>query len=199
MAIPKIITKTDREAKDKRRRNLMTVFVSIILIASIAGFSLNWNESEEVKYKEFKFVQTENGAWKTKADGYEIQTTLLPGDVKNISLYGVASLNDFSGKIYYIAKSWNIPALQEFSLVINAEQFQQACLPEEANETECIDSPLKSCNDASSSSPVIIFKNTNETSAEYSNYCLVLNTDLNDSMSSIKTVDRVIFALYGIL
>jgi len=199
MAIPRLITKTDKESRDKKRRNLMTIFVSIILLASIAGFSLDWGGgNEEIKYNGFKFVQTEAG-WKTNANGYDIQTTLLPGDVENISLQGVASLNDFGGKIYYIAKSWNMPALQELSLVINAEQFQQACLPEEGNETGCADSPLKNCDDASSSSPVIIFKDANETSAEYSNYCLVLNTDLNDSTSSIKIVDRVIFALYGIL
>ena len=198
MAIPKLITKTDKEAKDKRRRIFMTIIVAVILITSIAGFSLNWNESEEVKYNGFKFVSTETG-WKTKAGGYEVQTMLLPGDVENISLYGVASLNDFGGKIYYIAKSWNIPALQELGMHLQAEQFQQACLPEGENETGCSDVPLKSCNDASSGSPVIIFKNADKTSAEYSSYCLVLNTDLNDSMSSIKVADRVIFALYGII
>ena len=198
MALPKLITKTDKEVRDKKMRNLMTVFVSIILLASIAGFSLDWGGGNEaVKYNGFKFVKTETG-WQTNANGREIITTLLPGDVENISMQGVASLNDFSGKIYYIAKSWNMQALQELSLVINAEQFQQACLPEEGNETDCSDLPLKDCNYANANQPVVIFKNANETSAEYSGYCLVLNTDLDDSMSSIKVVDRVIFALYGL-
>ena len=197
--IPKLSTKARIEEKSKKSRNLMTIFVAVILLASIAGFAFEFNTSEQTKYKEFKFSQAANGLWQTSVNGKSIQTSLLPQDVENITISGSIDLNDFSGKIYYIAKSWNMQAMQELGNTLNAKQFQPACLPEQENETDCSDLPLKSCSDASFNQPIIIFKEANETSAEYSNYCLVLNTDLNDSSSSAKAADAAIFKINGIL
>jgi len=193
--IPKIQTAKERESKTKRRNILMTLFVVVILGVSTAGYALMQNDSAEKKaYNGFTFLRTENG-WQPKK--IDLFTLFLPQEVENISYSGYLSIEDFKGNAYVIAEtSEGISAANEFLKALPLAKMNRACLPEQENETFCNELPLKSCEDAGFGNSIIIFKENNETSIVYKNYCLEIN---GNGQEMIKASDKALFILYDII
>jgi hypothetical protein len=195
MKIARIETAQERERKEKRMRTIMAIVVTLLLGASTAAYALMETSSTEKKeYNGFKFTQTDSG-WKEKKTG--ITTSYLPSDVENITLNGNPGLDDFSGNAYVAAlSSQEITAVNELLRTLSIEKASPACSVRYENESFCADLPIKSCNDASKGSNVIIFESSNETSIDYGNYCITIKGSSEDA---VKSADRIIFALYSII
>jgi len=173
----------------------MAVFVIVILGASIAGYALMDTQSSEKKsYNGITFSKTDSG-WQPKK--MSIVTSYLPQDVENITVDGVLNLNDFSGTVYVNALgNADLNSANELIKTLKVSKATLSCSPENENESFCSDLPIKSCADASSGSEVIVFESSNETSVKYSNYCLTIN---GQSDETLKAIDRAIFGLYSII
>ena len=195
MNIRKIVTKTEREEKDRKMKIWLTVFIVVVMAASTAGFAVEFSSDsgESKKYNGIKFTLTEQG-WQPK--GYPIATSYLPQEVENISSSGTFSYMDFNAKAYLISAPYMQSEALELLRYLPINNLQQACLEEEENVSYCSDLPLKGCEDASTDSGVIIFKESNETSIEYGNYCLQIQ---GDSGNVLKAIDKALFIAYGIM
>ncbi|MBU2522825.1 MAG: hypothetical protein KKE23_00860 [Nanoarchaeota archaeon] len=191
----KIVTRAEREEKDKRLKFWLAIFIVGIMAASTAGFALNFSSDNEESrtYGDLKFTITEQG-WQPK--GYSIATSYLPQDVENISSKGTFSYTDFNSKVYLISAPYMQNEAIELLRYLPITNLQQACSKEDENISHCADVPLKSCEDASSQSAIIIFKESNETSIDYSGYCLQIQGDSEDIL---KAADKALFIAYGII
>jgi hypothetical protein len=193
--IPKIKSKEEIEKKERKTRLFMAVFVTVILGASTAAYALmDTNPVEKKKYNDFTFYQTDEG-WKAK--NLDFTTSYIPQDVENISVSGELNLNDLSGNAYLIAfGNKELSAATELVRTLPLEKVSIACAIEKENESFCYDLPIKSCEDAASGSPVIIFSEANESSVAYNSYCLEIKSNEEEA---IKAADRVIFGLYDVI
>ena len=196
MKLPKIQSAEEKQKKEQRLKLFMAIFVTVILGASTAAYALmETGSSTNKKYGDFTFIRSDNGGWQLKKTS--IVTSYLPQDVKNITLTGSPKLDDFSGTLYFNALGTvEISAANELLKLLPSEKAILSCSPENENESFCADLPLKSCADASSGMPVISFEQSNETSASYSNYCLIINSD---NENALRVMDRIIFELYSVI
>ena len=84
----------------------------------------------------------------------------------------------------------------EFLRHLPIQNLQLACLEEDENVSYCANVPLKSCDDASSQSAILIFKEGNQSSIDYSGYCLEAESK---SGEMLMVADRALFVAYGIM
>jgi hypothetical protein len=200
MKLRKIETDKEKEEKNHKRNRTIGVIITLIMLFSTIAFAFmestgNSSSSGKAKYKNYDFKITETG-WHTESSGKNVTTTFLPQDVENISSPAFIS-NNFGEIAYFIANTYDErTAAEELSKSIQAQRMQFACLPEDSEEDFCKELPLKNCTDASSSSGIIIIHEKNETSIEYSNFCLTINAN---SSEMIKAADRAIFGMYNII
>ena len=200
MKLRKIETDKAKEEKTRKRNRIIGILISLIMLGSIMSIAFiesgtNSSSSGKAEYKNYKFKITETG-WQTESNGQNITTTLLPQDVENISSPAFIS-NNFGDIAYFIADSYDERiAADELSKSILAQRMQFACLPKDSEEDFCKELPLKNCTDASSSPGIIIIQENNETSIEYDNFCLTINSN---SSEMIKAADRAIFGMYNII
>lgn len=183
------------EKKRSKTQMFLAIFILGILGLSTAGYAVFYSSGSNTlsqKYKGISFRQTDNG-W--QGEGFEFYTSFLPQDVESIPFSGVPRLEDFSTRVYFVTASSDIPA-REWANSVPMQSFQLACLPEEANLTGCEELPLKDCSSASSDSAVIIFKESNVTSASYSPFCFTVS---GDEAGAVKAVDKALFLMSGII
>lgn len=194
MKIKKIVTKSELEAREKKLRTWMAVFIVVIMAASTAGFAINFASNEnEVKYNDIKFTATQYG-W--QPEGYDFYTSYLPQDVENFTFDGSFSYSDFSSKVYLISPPYLQNSLMELLRALPMQNLQFACLEEDKNLTYCDNVPIRSCMDANSEAGVIIVKESNESSISYNNYCLEIQGEEQD-MQALS--DRALFEAYDII
>jgi len=203
-------SKEERDKKIKKRNLFLGVIIAIVMIGGTVGWAFLSGDTGNVgqkNYNGFNFVQTEN-YWQTQIDlqgqKFLLQTSFLPGEVENVtSNFGNLDLNSFAGKGVYIIA--NFPgerqAAIEFAInlqnLLNRVQF--ACLKEDANESFCIDKPIKSCEDADQNTAIITIhesEDINSTTIDYNSGCLTIAGTAGDV---IRAMDKGIFSMFGVI
>lgn len=177
----------------KNTKKLVTIGIAVffifIMATSVIELYFSNRQKEDVyEYNSIKFVNTGNGWLAYLKDGRPLFIVSNPKDLENTTItpLNIASLN-YAEKIYlsYNPKERNRIALSEFLREIKfTPRIVYAC-PED-NEL-CFKLPLKTCNDATSTAPIILMKEANETSVTFINSCLTIQgKDLT------KIVDKLI-------
>ncbi|MBU2496851.1 MAG: hypothetical protein KJ767_02225 [Nanoarchaeota archaeon] len=205
---------TSKRTGEKKRNTfgmIITLFIAIMFLGSTIGYifySENQDNNNEIHtYKNYKFVQTDYG-WQTNTDYGQIATTYLPEETKDIECdcvflnYQTLQAN----KAYVVAlTSSERYAANELLRNFQFNNVQLACLPEDANNSECENIPLKSCKNADSSTRIIIFKEKEIISEGenmsklvsgkigFDNNCLII-----EGKDLIKVSDKVIFKIFEI-
>ncbi len=193
--IPKIISAEEREKKSKRLNTFMVIFMIVILGGSTAAYALFETEgSSKKKFDDFTFLQTANG-WNLKKTG--LYFSYVPQDVENISSKGTFEIENFRDNVYIVAQgTTELLAANELIQNIGPKKATLACLPDQENETLCIDLPLKSCDSAEYGNAVVIIKEANETAVTSDNYCLKIEAAREDMM---KSADNALYKFFKIL
>lgn len=194
MKLPKIISKEEQEAKEKRRNRLMTILIVFILLASTAAFALTSNKTENVKYNGFTFLKSENG-WNVK--NTDILTTFLPADVENISS-PVISADDFKKNVFYLAMTNSEQAAaNELNRAFykNIEKAQLACSAKYENESFCSELPVKSCGNEGTEL-IIEIEEAENSSISFTDNCMSIKGNEADLL---KSADKIIFSAYNII
>lgn len=203
--IPRFRTAKEREAKEQKTKRLLSILVVLILALSVVAFALiSYNEEGqpgEERYRNYAFTREREG-WQTKVDDFYLLTTYLPQEVESINHSGILQREDFESIIYFVAKTENErKAANELDRALDlvALQKELACLPQDYNESACVNMTLKDCNNAGFIQKIVVFKEneeTNETSIEYKSNCLTIE---GNSMNIMRAADKVIFLLFGII
>lgn len=201
--LPRLKTVREREVKEQKTKRLFSILVISILALSVAAFALisysPQGELGEEIYHNYIFTREREG-WQTEVNNFYLLTTYLPQEVEGINHSGILKLEDFQNVVYFVAKSESErKAANELDRVLLALKKEITCLPQDSNESACINMSVKSCGDASFIQKIIVFEEneeTNETSIEYKNNCLTIK---GDSINLIRAIDKVIFLLFGVI
>lgn len=192
--------------KKQRTRNIIigVVIIAVMVLSSLGYVVLEREPGQQQggqTYNNFTFTQIEDG-WQTKAQGYNVTTIFLPQETLNASS-GNVRLFDFSNKIIFIVISSKDTEYLTYDLFRNLQDINQrmqfACPVEQENSSFCLETnlPLKSCDDASLDTKIMIIKD-NETQVGYSynESCLTIKGTSSDV---VKATDNFIFKLFGII
>lgn len=183
----------------ERKKLLIGIFLSLILISSTLGFVLSYtnfknddqaSKSGEININGIKIQESQTGVFYVDNNGVKVVFNYLPDDLKDIN---VSKPNFLTDKVYIIfdpeEKDDNLDyLLGKISLGLNSANFKTvlACSKEE----NCnIDVPVKDC-----SSYAVYIKKDNESKAYNMDKCLILqgdNTNLN------MLVDKINYKLLG--
>lgn len=189
---------TEKKESLFSKKRTLTYFMGGFIIMIMIASALNmWKgEKEETyDYHGLKFIKTEQGFWAAYKGQQQIVLTYSPEDLENIDLPANVGMISYSQKMYISTddiKS-NARVMDYFRKNIGITELKPyACVEDMPG---CENLPLKSCEDATQSQAVVVFKKAEETKVSYKANCLTME---GDSESLIKAVDKLKFTLEGI-
>ena len=176
----------------KNKKKMVTlgiaVFFIFIMATSVLELYINADNEETYDYNGVKFVNTGNGWLVYLASGRAIYIVSNPNELENITIspINLASLS-FVQKAYlsFNPNERNRVALTELQRELKPLPRLVAACPEDNDQ--CANLPIKACDDASTSTAVILLKETNETSVTFINNCLSIQ-----GKELTKIVDKLI-------
>lgn len=181
--------------KDKKKLITFGIafFFILIMATSVLELYIGGSDKEEVyDYNSLKFVNTGNGWLAHKQDGRQVYIVSNPKDLENITINSVNLGNlNFAQKAYlsYNPKERNRVALSEFIREIKISPRLVAACP--VDNDACANLPIKTCDDATTSTAIILIQETNETSVTFINNCLTIKgKDLTKVMDKLILVTQ---------
>lgn len=194
-----VIEKEKKETFFNKKRIVTTVigiFIIGIMVLSVLDLSINnKQDTEKTVYKGVNFIRTQN-SWLGYKDNKPIFLINNPSTLDNISIE-INNLDLFS----FTAKNY-ISSIPEDGLANSISYFFSkiklqrnpinACYKDTKS---CKDLVIKTCDDATRTTGVIIFKYSNETKVNLSGTCLTFEGDNEDL---IKHVDKLTLKINGL-
>ena len=183
----RIETKEQMEKKKKRNQMILGAAMIFLLTASVAGYSIMNNASQETsKVTEYGIdFYRQNGMWLAEfgEDTFIFQN--LPSEVSSVEVQINLTLGQYySNPLYFINANQGAPEILnnigKFIL-----RYQEACLENETCEGNL---PIKDC-----SNNLFIFEAGNETKVYQDENCVYIAGD------SVKGADAFLYKVLGII
>ncbi|MBT3985341.1 hypothetical protein HOD38_01310 [archaeon] len=178
-----------------KRKELYTYLVGIfiIMLMVLSVVNLNSDEPEQVEYNGLTFVATESGFLAYTEEGEQVVVLSNPEELKELEIEEISlgSLTSLSKMYISLNPEDNYRnAVYDFYNNIELSTWTtEACY--EDNEL-CSTLPIKTCEDATESIGVIIFKEDNETILSLDDNCLTIQ-----GKDLLKVTDKLILDQYG--
>lgn len=181
--------------KDKKKLITFGIafFFILIMATSVLELYIRGGDNEETyDYNSLKFVNTGNGWLAYKLDGRPIYIVSNPKDLENITInqinLGTLSLVQ-KAYLSYNPKENNRLALSEFAREIKLTPRIVTACP--VDNDACANLPIKTCDDATTTTAVILIQETNDTSVTFINNCLAIKgKDLTKVMDKLILVTQ---------
>lgn len=194
-----VIEKVKKEPVFNKKKLItlgLGIFIISIMVLSIFELSVfNKQDVEKVEYKGVNFVQTQNG-WLGYKDNTPISLINNPSTLENISIdINNLDLFSFTAKNYisFIPEDGLEGSISYFFNKIKLKKNPVNACYEDTKS--CKDLVIKTCDDATRTTGVIIFKYSNETKVNLSGTCLTFEGD-NENL--IKYVDKLTLKMGGL-
>lgn len=190
--------------KQKKKANWMAWFIVILMVGSAFGVMLgSFSSNRKLEYNGYKFAESDN-FWILKLDGKKYEFNYYPAEVEdiNVSEKAIATLK---GKPYfYISINPYDEDYAEYMDFFRLELNQK--LNDHSGtyissgvlrETEKYNLPEITCENATSSVPVVVLMKSSETSIVYEDNCVLVNAKTGNDFIALK--DRLLYELMGII
>ena len=177
----KIKTQEEIEKSQKFKSWILTAFLLLILVGSVAGYAFYQRDpSITTSNSSSGKVQELGNQWVLNLNGNNFYFSNSPDSVKNISVNIAFSLQDYSGKVLYISSD-NDAVSSEIAntLGLVAQRTQLACY---GNCTK--DLPNKDCKDY-----MVVFNEMNESRIYQKDNCVFIEGEF-------KAADAFLYKLF---
>jgi hypothetical protein len=189
----KIITKEERERRNKRNYLIFGIILILILIISGFGYAFNSREEEDIKkvrYNGIEFIKDASGYWRFNINGNSFITQYNPEETKDINLLSFSSIDNYANKPLYFVGDYNEP---NFEIARNLNAFvlksQGACLDENCTK----DLPIKEC---SADNIIVINEPTDESEGiTQRENCIYIVSNIQNQT---RYADAFLFKILGI-
>lgn len=185
----------------KHKEAYMAIFIIIIMMASGAGFVMNYNTQgqNDIRYNDRVFKFEEN-VYTTEIEGEKVNFYNSPRIIENVTV-PEQFVNKIKGSSsFYITKDSDSSLLEDINTITRDmasvlfstdEIYVQKALTTNSSE----EVPTATCD---SGKTVIYMKESNKGSAEMNgNNCLVLN--IRDRFDAIRYRDAIVYRFYDII
>jgi len=164
---------------------LIGIFIIMLMVLSVINLD---SDDESIEYNNLKFASSSNGYLTYNSEDEQIiiltnPTELLNLETESISLNGLSSFekiyislspnDDYQNAVYDFSRNIPLPTLQVLACYEDHE--------------DCSDLPLKTCEDATETNGIIIFKEDNETLLSFDDNCLTIQ-----GKDLLKVTDKLI-------
>jgi len=190
----KIISREDRDKKNKRNQIIVGIFLIGIMIFGTLGYAFSGNsedKKEVLRYKGIDFIKDDSEYWRFNIQGVDFITKYNPEEVEDVDADMSLFINDYKNKPLYFISEFQEPI---FELGGNLNQFvlriNEACLDEE----NCLGNlPIKNC----SIDNVVVFEEVlNESGKIYQeDNCIFISADWNEQ---VRYSDAFLFEILGV-
>lgn len=190
--------------KEKINRKVVWgAFIAIIMVSSVFGviFGSFAPSENKVDYGEFSF-ERRGDYWVTKVNKKNVQFYFFPSEVEYVNLSREVADRLLNTKMLYVTYNPNQTIVEGVALV----QFDlQKTLYDNfgiyvANALTIKESdviPVITCENATSFVPVVEFRESNTTSIDLENNCIVVEAEETRDVFLIR--DRLVYGLLGII
>ncbi|MBW2981481.1 hypothetical protein KY343_01245 [Candidatus Woesearchaeota archaeon] len=189
-----------KEKDNKLARNLVTLFIVILMVGSVVGYMFGRDSGETYKYNDYKFLRAGN-KFILKINGADIEFDYLPLDVSDINISSEI-LNKLSNKIEIDSTYDKDNKFKEGISVAqyDLEQYFNIIGIYFVNGLTAENDygmPIITCNTITESVPVLYFKESNQTKIWIENDCII--AEARSEIDFIRIKDRMIYGLLGVL
>ncbi len=189
-----------RKQESKLGRNLVTIFIVVLMVGSVMGYMFGRDSGEVLKYNEYKFSRT-NNKFILKVNKQDVAFDYFPSDVEDIEI-NPEILDKLSNKIEIDSTYDNNSKFKEGISVAQYDldiyfdivgiHFVKGLTTENNYGLVIIE-----CEDATPNVPVLYFKESNETKVWIKDDCII--AEAKNEFDIIRIKDRLIYGLYGII
>ena len=189
-----------KEKKNVLSKNVMTIFIVIIMVGSVIGYMFGRNSSESFKYNGYKFLRRDNKLV-LKINKIEFGFDYFPSSVEDIEISSEI-LDRLSGVIeidstYDNSSKWKegISVVQydlERYFEITGTYFIKGLTDE--NDYGL---PVITCENATAKTPVLYFKESNQTKIWLDDNCVI--AEAKSEIDFIRIKDRLLYGLLGVI
>ncbi len=155
---------------------LMGIFIISLMVFSVLYYGLDTSDTKEVEYKGLTFTQTNLGWQAYTEDDQRILIQSDPSTLDSETLVGSADFS-FLQDLQKVYVSFNPYSDVSFALTDFEQNMQgNAVLVASCYEPSdaCVQLPIKTCDDATSTTGVVIFKESDSNSVTLDGNCLVV-------------------------
>ena len=191
----------EEQKKFWSKRNIVALFIIIVMVGSSAGFIFGRDEGYSSKYNGFKFKLI-NNVWLTKINGKEVRFHLHPTEVENLSVSNDSIKKLDSPSIYFTFEAGKnlqyIDMIRYEFITSLQEQLNTYVASGVLNATEAYkDFPVIDCINATADMPVLKLIFSNETKAYSEGNCVIAEAQSEREMLAIS--DRIRYGLFGVI
>jgi hypothetical protein len=185
------------------KKVIWSIFIAIIMVSSVFGviFGSFAPSGNRVNYKGFSFYKS-GEYWVAKINKENIYFFFLPSEVEDINISDAVITKLSNTKMFYLTYHPNQTIVKDIALA----QFQlQRVLHHHlgiyvasaltTNSSNTI--PVVTCENATAFVPVVEFRESNTTSINLDNNCVVIEVESTRDVFMMK--DRLVYALLGII
>ena len=187
--------------KEKSKKTfiiVITTFIALSMIVSIFAVVVD-NQGSKLEYNNQKFTLTEQG-YKTKINGNYYIFQYFPAEIESITLTPEAKslLDNSQGLIVLFdpnADSENLLYL-DFARFSMDEKLDRQIFFAVTNESAAYALPVLSCQNATSSLPIIYFNLSTEVSVTNDGSCIIANAKLREILG---VEERMVYHMLGVM
>jgi len=183
-----------RKEKKNYSGVIMTIFLAVIMVTSIAGFLITDQSTPVVRYNGVKFTATQNG-WQSTIGGQKYLFSFTPKDVEYLSsppfpkdIPEIDVTSDFDSKSAESIASATFEMIDALS-----KRGVYVRYGFTSNSTAL---PVLTCADATSSVPVLYFIEGNVTELKPEGACIYVTA--RSGADFLLLADRIIYHMMGI-
>lgn len=186
-----------RQGKKKILTYVLVLFIAFIMVSSIIGFiqTGTGDNANFYEYKGNRYIAQGNG-WLTYIENKPIVLSYGPVDLEQINPGFDLNQIVFADKVYL---SFN-PAENIQRAIIDLTKninFNKPLINSCFSDSElCANLPLKTCEDASIDTVVILLKESNKTEISFENNCLAIE---GESDFIIRVIDKLVLTSLGLV
>jgi len=189
--------------QEKRTSAIWALFIAFIMVSSVIGYAIfGGGAAQKQSYGKYKFTRTEQG-WFTKIDNQKVFFNFHPLELENINLSQDIIDSIKNTNMLYLA----FDPEQRYLDYIDLTRFQLTesfwalfqIYPESAvtSSSSKYNMTIINCTNATSTVPVIFFKQSNETGFDKQDDCIILQSA--DGFGFLRLKDRLLYGLLGII
>ena len=184
---------------------LISIIIIFLMITSVLGFISLSSTSTKINYKGLKFKNIDD-RWIAIINNQQIINAVVfviislafsPEELPNNPT--IISLNDLNSaqKIYVTSNPTENTQQAQIEFFNNLMPFLSPILIQACTEDipQCSEKPLKTCQDATPTTKIILFKESNQTLINYQNNCLTIQGKGQDL---IKKIDSLVLYILGL-